>query len=127
GGEDALQGVSVERIGQDRLTPVTAIGRTGQVRLRGGRLEGPVMVYTPGTSYGAQIAAMLAAHGVVIAEQPICESASAEALLAQAVAGLGAAWIPQMLAKDAAVERCSLPETFDIAYKIALVRPPLEH
>jgi len=127
GGEEVLQGLRVETIGEDRLMLVAAIGRAGQVRLRDGRLEGPVMVYTPGTSYGAQIAAMLAAHGVVIAEQPICESASAEALLAQAVAGLGAAWIPQMLAKDAAVERCSLPETFDIAYKIALVRPPLEH
>jgi DNA-binding transcriptional LysR family regulator len=83
------------------------------------------MVYTPGTSYGAEIAAMLDRHGITIQEAPVCESASAEALLAQVKAGLGAAWIPQILCRPlgAGVVRCVAPEFFDIAYKIFLVEP----
>ena len=53
----------------------------------------------------------------------ICESASAEALLAQAQAGFGAAWIPRLLLKDATLERCDVPDYFDAPYKILLVRP----
>jgi DNA-binding transcriptional LysR family regulator len=82
------------------------------------------MVYTPGTHYGAQIAAMLSAHGVRIREAPVCESASAEALLAQVEAGLGAAWIPAILLRGAKAERCAAPSYLDIPYKILLIEPP---
>lgn len=124
GGESFAPDLRVEQIGEDRLTLVAALGQAGRVRLEGDRLSGPLMVYTPGTTYGARIAAMLAEHEIAIADAPVCESASAEALLAQVKAGLGAAWIPGILMRGAVgVERCPAPEFFDISYSIALIRP----
>jgi LysR family transcriptional regulator, hypochlorite-specific transcription factor HypT len=70
-----------------------------------------------------QIAAMLEKHHIHMQEPPVCESASAEALLAQVKAGLGSAWIPQALLKDVKTKRCAAPEFFDIPYKILLVKP----
>ncbi len=87
------------------------------------KLLGPMMVYTPGTTYGAQIAAMLDRHRIQIQESPVCESASAEALLAQVKAGLGSAWIPEILLRDSGLQRCATPDYFDIAYKILLLKP----
>jgi DNA-binding transcriptional LysR family regulator len=82
------------------------------------------MVYTPGTTYGMQIAAMLDRHRIHIQESPVCESASAEALLAQVKAGLGSAWIPEILFRGSKVKRCAVPSFFDIPYKILLIKPP---
>jgi DNA-binding transcriptional LysR family regulator len=121
-GGDGLAGLRAEEIGADRLTLVAGPLLRRPVALRGGRLTGPLMVYTPGTSYGARIDAMLETHGVGLAEAPVCESASAEALLAQVRAGLGAAWIPEILWRGADLQRCAMPAYFDIAYKILLVR-----
>ncbi len=123
GDDEALQGLRTEEIAEDRLTLVATGESAASVRLEGGRLKGRLMVYAPGTSYGAEIATMLARHGVTIAAPPVCESASAEALLAQAQAGFGAAWIPRLLLKDAALTRCDVPDDFDAPYKILLVRP----
>jgi LysR family transcriptional regulator, hypochlorite-specific transcription factor HypT len=122
-GQEAPLGLDAQEIGEDRLALVSAPGRERAAWLDGDKLFGPIMVYTPGTSYGAQIAAMLNAHGVVIADPPICESASAEALLAQVKAGLGSAWIPQILAGGSSVVRCDAPAFFDIPYKIVLITP----
>jgi LysR family transcriptional regulator, hypochlorite-specific transcription factor HypT len=123
GAEDALPGLQVEEIGVDRLILVAAPTQKRAAALAGDRLNGPVMVYTPGTSYGMQIAAMLDRHGIQISEPPICESASAEALLAQVKAGLGAAWIPEILLRDSKVKRCAAPGFFDLPYRILLIRP----
>jgi DNA-binding transcriptional LysR family regulator len=123
GGDDALAGLNAQEIGEDRLTLVQSAAQKRKVSLSGGKLRGPVMVYTPGTAYGAQIAAMLDRRRIQIEEQPVCESASAEALLAQVKAGLGSAWIPQMLSRDEKLQRCAAPEYFDIAYKILLIKP----
>ncbi len=121
--EDAPLGLDIEEIAQDRLTLVASPGLARKVTLSDGRLRGPLMVYTPGTTYGARIAAMLAEHDIGIADAPVCESASAEALLAQVKAGLGAAWIPEMLSKGAGLERCEVPAFFDVGYKIVLFHP----
>ncbi len=123
GDDEALAGLRSEEIAEDRLVLVATAERAASVSLDGGRLKGRLMVYAPGTSYGAEIATMLARHGVAIDSAPVCESASAEALLAQAIAGFGAAWIPRLLLKDAALERCDVPAFFDAPYKILLVRP----
>ncbi len=123
--EDApLAGVSTERIGRDRLVLVASPTRKRPVRLAQDKLVGPVMVYTPGTTYGARIAAMLARRHIRIDDQPVCESASAEALLAQVKAGLGAAWIPELLLGGADLERCPAPDFFDIPYEILLLKAP---
>lgn len=122
GEEETLLGLETKEIGEDRLTLVKSPSLA--TALVGGELRGPVMVYTPGTNYGARIAAMLDAHRIRIREQPVCESASAEALLAQVKAGLGAAWIPAVLLRDGELVRCAAPDYFDIPYKILLVEPP---
>jgi len=124
-GSETPIGLRAEKIAADQLVLLRAPGLARAVRLEDKKLKGPVMVYTPGTSYGAQIAAMLDAHGISIADAPVCESASAEALLAQVKAGLGAAWIPQLLARGEALARCDAPAYFDIGYGIVLLKPEL--
>jgi len=123
-GDDApLLGLQAEEFARDSLALVASAALKPRVALRGGALTGPIMVYAPGTNFGARIAAMLAAHGVTIAEPPLCESASAEALVAQVEAGLGAAWIPGLLLRDEGLIRCDVPDYFDLNYKILILRP----
>jgi LysR family transcriptional regulator, hypochlorite-specific transcription factor HypT len=124
GDADNLAGLELEAIGEDRLIFAQRRGAEGCAALEGGALVGRMMVYAPGTHYGARIAAMLAAHGVHMRGRPICESASAEALLAQVEAGLGAAWIPALLMRSDMIARCAVPDYFDIPYKILLARMP---
>jgi LysR family transcriptional regulator, hypochlorite-specific transcription factor HypT len=124
GGEDTLLGLQVQEIGQDRLILVTGPTQKRAVTLTNNKLNGSVMVYTPGTTYGMQIAAMLDKHRIHIQESPACESASAEALFAQVKAGLGSAWIPEILLRGSNVKRCKVPSFFDISYKILLIKPP---
>jgi DNA-binding transcriptional LysR family regulator len=123
GGGDALLGLESEEIGKDRLILVASPLQKRPVVLRDDELTGPVMVYTPGTTYGVQIAALLEKHHIQIREPPVCESASAEALLAQVKAGLGSAWIPEILLRGGELKRCAAPSDFDIYYKILLIRP----
>ncbi|MBY6242980.1 LysR family transcriptional regulator [Methylosinus sp. Sm6] len=123
GDAEALTGLEAREIGEDRLILVQSGGLKDPVGLIGRELTGALMVYTPGTQYGAQIAAMLDAHRIAIRARPVCESASAEALLAQVKAGLGAAWIPAILLDREATVRCAAPDYFDIRYKIVLARP----
>jgi LysR family transcriptional regulator, hypochlorite-specific transcription factor HypT len=124
-GEDAaaLLGLTVQEIGFDRLILAEGPTQRRGTSLTRNKLSGPIMVYTPGTTYGAQIAAMLEQHRIHIQESPICESASAEALLAQVKAGLGSAWIPEILLRGSQVKRCAAPDFFDIHYKILLIKP----
>ena len=123
GSEDALLGLQVQEIGEDRLMLVSAPAQKRAVALTNNKLHGSVMVYSPGTTYGMQIAAMLNKHRIHIQDLPACESASAEALLAQVKAGLGSAWIPEILLRGSKVKRCAVPGFFDISYKILLIKP----
>jgi DNA-binding transcriptional LysR family regulator len=123
GDMDALSGLAARKIGEDRLILVQSSGLKEPVRLVDDELVGSLMVYTPGTQYGARIASMLDAHRMRIRDRPVCESASAEALLAQVKAGLGAAWIPAILLGGEAAARCPAPDYFDIPYDILLVEP----
>lgn len=123
GSEDALPGLQVQEIGEDRLMLVSAPAQKRAVALTNNKLHGSVMVYSPGTAYGMQIAAMLNKHRIHIQDSPACESASAEALLAQVKAGLGSAWIPEILLRGSKVKRCAVPGFFDISYKILLIKP----
>ena len=123
GGEEALAGLTTMEIGRDRLMLVAGATQRRPVALIDKKLRGPVMVYTPGTTYGARIAAMLERHGIQIEESPVCESASAEALLAQVKAGLGSAWIPEILLRVAETKRCAATDFFDIPFEILLIKP----
>jgi LysR family transcriptional regulator, hypochlorite-specific transcription factor HypT len=124
GDEETLIGLQIKEIGQDRLMLVAAQMQKRPVALTKNKLSGSVMVYTPGTTYGMQIAAMLDKHHIQIQDSPVCESASAEALLAQVKAGLGSAWIPEILLQGSKAKRCGVPSFFDIPYKILLIKPP---
>lgn len=126
GAEESLLGLDAQQAGADRLVLVAAPTQRRVIALVRNKLSGPVMVYTPGTTYGMQIAAMLGRHRIHIQESPVCESASAEALLAQAKAGLGAAWIPEMLFRGGKLKRCAVPAFFDIPYKIVMIKPAQE-
>ena len=123
GAVDDFPDLQVEQVGEDRLVLVASKTVKRPVTLVKNRLSGALMIYTPGTTYGARIAAMLDKHHIQIQDSPVCESASAEALVAQAKAGLGAAWVPEILLSDNKVKRCDVPAFFDVAYRILLVRP----
>jgi DNA-binding transcriptional LysR family regulator len=113
-----LSGLSTHCLGQDSLKLVALPKVGAKVTLEKGKLSGPLMAYTPGTTYGAKIAQMLDSRRIKIQGAPLCESPSAEALLAQVEAGLGAAWIPQVLLDKSKARPCRAPAFFDIPYKI---------
>ena len=66
GSDDALPGLQVQEIGEDRLMLVSAPAQKRAVALTNNKLHGSVMVYSPGTAYGMQIAAMLNKHRIHI-------------------------------------------------------------
>lgn len=111
----------IKRIGSDRLVLVENPRSQHKVSLNGRKILGRLMVYTPGTSYGAHISDMLQKHRLTFEASPTCESASAEALLAQVEAGLGAAWVPEILLRHGKTAKCRVPKFFDIDYDILLI------
>jgi DNA-binding transcriptional LysR family regulator len=119
-GDEELSGFRQEIVGEDALVLVATAAVRPKIRLEKGRISGPLMAYTPGTAYGARIAAMLERHRMRLPERLVCESASAEALAAQARAGLGAAWLPRFLVEKS-LGRCAVPPGFDVPYQILLV------
>ncbi|ATQ70112.1 MULTISPECIES: LysR family transcriptional regulator [Methylosinus] len=123
GDAEALAGLATRPIGEDRLILAQSRATKSAVTLSDGQLAGALMLYTPGTQYGARIAGMLDANRIYMRDRPVCESASAEALLAQVKAGLGAAWIPAILLGDETTSRCRVPDFFDVPYTILLVEP----
>lgn len=117
---DNLHALPSRKIGQDHLclmaTPAVAV----QITVRNRVLHGPLLLYPPGTAYGALVARMLAAAQITLAGEAICESPSAEALTALAASGAGAAWLPRILASDGLVA-CEVPKSLGRAYDIALI------
>jgi DNA-binding transcriptional LysR family regulator len=120
GEDEELDGLQQKIVGEDALILVASPAVRPKIRLEKGQLSGPLMAYTPGTAYGAQIAEMLKRQHIRMPDRLVCESASAEALLAQVKAGLGAAWLPRFLV-ESPLKRCAAPDAFDIPYKIILV------
>lgn len=84
-------------VGEDTLVLMASAKLAPAIALKNKKLAGPIMVYAPGSAYAALVRAALTKQRVQLEGEPICESASAEALLAQVQAGLGAAWIPESL------------------------------
>jgi len=119
--DDIEAPLKAEMVAKDALVLVEKAGSGHCLHIRDKKIVGPLLVYTPGTTYGAQVTRKLAAAGLKIADEPLCESASAEALLAQVKAGLGAAWIPAVLL-DKGTQACLVAAKLDIPYKIVLVK-----
>lgn len=107
-------------IGADRLVLMARADIAEGITLHRGALAGPIMMYTPGTKYGSAIADKLTQQKVRLAAVPVCESASAEALAAQARAGLGAAWLPQNISTPD-LHVCKAGAKMFVDYDIALI------
>ncbi len=120
--DDDFDDVYPKVVAEDSLVLVAAPKIHSHIRLQQKRVMGPLMVYAPGTAYGAHITKTLSRHKITIGDEPVCESASAEALLAQAKEGFGAAWLPQLLVGKE-LKRCQIPTFLDISYQIVLVKP----
>ena len=117
-------GMGKEVIARDRLAFCAREIIADLVWLEHGQLYGPIMTYAPGTHYGAQISRLLGAEKLRIANDPVCESASAEALLAQTRLGLGAGWIPQSLISKEDRLLPLLNHKLDLDYDVICLQNP---
>jgi LysR family transcriptional regulator, hypochlorite-specific transcription factor HypT len=85
----------------------------------------PLLMYSPGTAYGQFILKNLNDRDITLINEPVCESASAEALLSQVKAKRGAAWIPKSIISDK--DQLKIIQGFSFPYKILCVhnnQPP---
>lgn len=90
-------GFVTEDIGADCLTLCATEAVVEEIALIEPYIIGPILTYSPGTAYAAHIADRLNQSNIKLSGEPRCESPSAEALLAQARMGRGAAWIPHSM------------------------------
>jgi DNA-binding transcriptional LysR family regulator len=109
-----------EQIAGDNLVPVEAVNVEKNLTFKGNVLSGPLMIHAPGTIFGQQIARHLDKLKIVNTSNIICESSSAESLLAFVKKGLGAAWVPQSL-MDRNVRRCEVPKKLDVPCAVMMV------
>jgi LysR family transcriptional regulator, hypochlorite-specific transcription factor HypT len=107
-------------VGHDELKLMATRAVAPTIHIQKNKLCGKIMMYTPGVRYGQIIQDLLHKHHLVLDAPPVCESASAEALVAQARAGLGAAFVPAMLAGDQ-LESCDVPRKFTVPYDILMI------
>ncbi len=116
-------------LGQDSLCLMASAGMARKIVHRNRKLEGPVMMYPPGIRYGHMADRMLQAHQLTLAQNPVCESTSAEALVALAASGHGAAFVPVMLGKAAGLVPCGppkSPKSLSCPYDIVLIKKLLK-
>jgi DNA-binding transcriptional LysR family regulator len=104
-------------VGTDQLRLMATPDVASQITLAKHKLSGPIMMYTPGVRYGQVIADLLARHHITLAADPVCESTTAEALVAQAIAGRGAAFIPHVLGDERLVE-CPAGKKLGVGYEV---------
>lgn len=116
--DDSLRtGLTQKKLGQDRLHLVAHTEMATCVKIKKDVITGPVMMYTPGTRYGQVVDACLTDARLNLEQDPVCESPSAEALLAQVNNRYGAAWIPKTITGPT-LKRCLPGEKLDIPYDI---------
>tara|TARA_B100001750_G_scaffold144958_1_gene115775 strand:+ start:1561 stop:2364 length:804 start_codon:yes stop_codon:yes gene_type:complete len=106
-------------IGHDRL--VFAGNATQDVKILNNMIHGNILMYSPKTAFGRSIEEKMKAQNLSLALPPLCESASAEALMAQVRAGLGHGWVVNSLIgdHDAIIHN---NEIFDIPFDILLIQ-----
>lgn len=114
--------LQVETTYTDRLSFFIRRDKADDITVKNTIIHGPVMMYAPVTAYGHLIAREMRKRGLSLADKPVCESASAEALLAQVKHGAGGAWIPHSIIDDLS-PIASMPAITAIDFDIALIRP----
>lgn len=113
------EGGTKEIVGHDSLALMVAESQKHSVKLGKGVLSGKVMMYPPSTRYGQMVKDIFIQKGITLESPPVCESASAEALVALVKAGFGAAFLPQSLAEQYGITHCLHGLKMD--YKIILL------
>jgi len=91
------------------------------ITIKDNLIHGPVLMYSPKTAFGSVIKAGLNRDNIRLSSAPVCESASAEALLAQVKAGLGGGWVIESLI-DGRDKLQSVNEIFNIPFDIMLIK-----
>ena len=81
-------------IHQDRLV---FFGGKNNYNFTQGQLSGNILMYPPKVAFGYAIEKALNDNNIKLNSPPICESASAEAMLSQIRNGLGCGWVPEFL------------------------------
>jgi DNA-binding transcriptional LysR family regulator len=107
-------------IGRDQLQLMATPKIADQIRIKNKKLHGPLLLYPPTNAYGFLVDRMLMTEKIALAQDAVCESSSAEALHALCVNGMGAAWLPGVLATDKLVP-CTTPKGLRCEYDIVLV------
>jgi DNA-binding transcriptional LysR family regulator len=119
-GEPLPSDLTCHEVAEEKLALMATPSVAKKVRLEKKMLKGPLLMYTPGTGYGTEVSARLKAMHIKLEGDPLCESASAEALAAQVREGFGAAWLPESLTTKGLVA-CSVPKALESGYRIVLV------
>lgn len=84
-------------------------------------LDGNVVMYSPKTAFGQAIEVEMQKRGMTLSHSPICESASAEAILAQIKNGLGCGWVVASLLNDE--DKQMIDHTiFSIPFDLCLIK-----
>ncbi len=112
--------LNYEKIAEDRLVLVEAPQVKMHTIFKNKMLSGPLLMHSPGTIFGEQIARHLSVAHITCNRQVVCESSSVETLLALVKEGFGAAWVPQSLISREIV-RCAVPEKLDVPCDIMLI------
>lgn len=89
---------NAETLYKDRLVFISPQGQ--KYEFVNGQLSGNIMMYSPKTAFGQAIDTMMQKYHISLDSAPVCESASAEALLAQIKSGNGCGWVVESLLPD---------------------------
>lgn len=84
-------------------------------------LTGDYLAYMPNTWLGKTITAYHQTMNLTVKSAPVCESASAEALLSLCKNGLGAAWLPDIMVRNDPDMTCIMPQ-YAVPYNIVCLR-----
>jgi DNA-binding transcriptional LysR family regulator len=108
-----------EIIFQDKL--VFASSSQDQYCIKNGEVIGDVLMYSPKTALGQAVDNMLGKASLKIRDKPKCESASAEAIVAQIKSGVGSGWVVDSLLSDVEKEMLVHNDMPSILFDICLI------
>ena len=109
---------NAQHIVDDKM--VFMMPKNKKIELKKGLIHGQVLMYSPKTAFGRVIDTKMKKLQLILADKPVCESASAEALLAQVRSGMGGGWVIHSLVNPHD-KLHKVKELFDIPFKIMLI------
>ncbi len=112
---------NAEIIYRDRL--VFASSLQDQYCVKNGEIHGDVLMYSPKTALGQAVDKMLNKSSLKLQQQPKCESASAEAIVAQVKSGYGSGWVVESLLSEDEKDNLIDNGMPSISFDICLIAP----